>query len=47
MDAARELQPETQEEPVPPVRLAYLALTDPAAWFGDLLFTLEDEDVGA
>ena len=48
MEAAHELQPEeTPAEKQPVLRLAYLALTDPAHWLGELALELSDEDVGA
>ena len=48
MEAARELEAEGTEEEAPPkLRLAYLALTDPSKWFGELVLELTEEDVGA
>jgi len=48
MEAAHELElEETSEEPTPKLRLAYLALTDPSKWFGELVLELTEEDVGA
>jgi hypothetical protein len=48
MEAARELESDaTPEEPTPKLRLAYLALTEPSTWFGELVLELTEEDIGA